>query len=119
MSVEIAPPPPPKRKIRKGPGARLRDALLALMDQHGQIEHHHEHAWASITFAGTRHTLRIGFDGEDAVTAGEDFVTILPEHEFALAGQLVAEATVTAVEHSLLPHPRMLVECELLLLEDA
>ena len=119
MSVEIAPPPPPKRKVRKGPGARLRNALLALMDQHGQIEHHRERAWASITFAGTRHTLRISFNGEGAVTAGEDFVAILPEHEFALAGQLVADATVTTVEHSLLPNPHMVVECELLLLEDA
>lgn len=119
MSVEIAPPPPPKRKARNGPGARLRKALLALTNHYGKVDHHQERAWASITFAGTRHTLRIRFEGNNAVNAGEDFVAILPEHEFALAGQLVADASVTAVEHSLTPHPKMLVECELLLLEDA
>ncbi|GAA4041556.1 hypothetical protein GCM10022213_09750 [Parerythrobacter jejuensis] len=51
--------------------------------------------------------------------AGEDLVATLPDHEFAIPRQLVADATITAVESELLPVPRMLVECELLLLEDA
>ena len=58
------------------------------------------------------------FAGEDAVAAGERFIAALPDHEFALAGQLVADATVTEVEHRLLPSPRLIVTCEVLLLEE-
>lgn len=50
--------------------------------------------------------------------AGEDFIADLPEHEFSIPGQLVAEARVTEVEHRLLPTPRIVVQCEMLLLED-
>ena len=110
---------PPTRTKRRGTSERLRDALLALAGGHGDIRHHVEKAWASITFAGTRHTLRMVFEGEDAVEAGERFVADLPDHEFALPRQLVADATVVGVESEFLPAPRMLVECELLLLEDA
>jgi len=42
----------------------------------------------------------------------------LPDHEFALPGQLVADASVSAVDHALAPSPRLTVTCELLLLED-
>jgi hypothetical protein len=79
---------------------------------------HRERAWASITFAGARHTLTLLFAGEDAVAAGEAFIAALPEHEFRVPGQLVAEASVTEVEHRLLPAPRLVVECELLVLEE-
>ena len=51
--------------------------------------------------------------------AGERFVAELPDHEFAIAGQLVADAGVSEVEHRMVPDPRLLVRCELLLLEDA
>ncbi|MXP32838.1 hypothetical protein [Parerythrobacter jejuensis] len=107
------------RRSRRSTGDRLRDAVLTLCAGHGQVQHHTEKAWASITFAGTRHCLRIVFEGGDAVQAGEDLVATLPDHEFAIPRQLVADATITAVESELLPVPRMLVECELLLLEDA
>ena len=46
-------------------------------------------------------------------------VAELPDHEFAIAGQLVADAGVSEVEHRMVPDPRLLVRCELLLLEDA
>lgn len=108
--------PHPKRRST---GDRLREAILALAQGHGECQHHAEKAWASITFAGTRHTLRLVFDGEDAVASGEELVAALPDHEFALPGQLVADATITGVESTQKPSPRMLVECELLLLEDA
>ncbi|MXO90729.1 hypothetical protein GRI41_07845 [Altererythrobacter aquaemixtae] len=83
------------------------------------IEQHDEKAWASITFSGARHSLRLTFSGAEAVEAGESFVSILPEHEFTIPGQLVADATITNVRHRLLPEPQMVVECELLLLIDA
>ena len=70
-----------------------------------------------MTFAGARHRLELEFEGEDAIEAGELFIALLPEHEFDIFGQLVADATVTEVDHRLDP-PRMQVSCELLLLEE-
>lgn len=116
MRVEPMAPP---RPIRRSTGDRLRDAILALASGHGEVRHHAEKAWASITFAGTRHTMCLVFEGQDAVAHGEELVAQLPDHEFAIPRQLVADATITGVESELLPVPRMLVECELLLLEDA
>ncbi|MGX7952187.1 hypothetical protein ACWPM1_06425 [Tsuneonella sp. HG249] len=78
-----------------------------------------QRAWASITFEGARHTIDIVFRGVPAVETGEIFIAALPDHEFVIPGQLVAEATVTAVDHQLVPVPKMAVTCELLLLRDA
>ncbi len=117
MSAELLVAPRPAR--RRTSQDRLRDALLALGDHHGQLLAHDERAWASITFAGARHKVTLLFAGAGAVEAGERFVEALPEHEFAIPHQLVADATVVEVEHRLLPAPRLVVVCELLLLEDA
>lgn len=106
------------RRTMRSTGDRLREALLKLGKRHGQIIIHGERNWASITFAGARHTVAIQFEGDEAVEAGEDFIADLPEHEFSIPGQLVAEARVTEVEHRLLPTPRIVVQCEMLLLED-
>ncbi len=80
---------------------------------------HNEEPWASITYAGTRHKFTFVFAGEEALAAGERFVAALPDHEFALPGQLVADAAVTEVDHRLLPSPRLAVQCALLMLEEA
>jgi hypothetical protein len=103
----------------RDPSRRLLAALEALGEGRGTVLRHSQRAWASITFAGTRHTLALAFVGEDAIPAGEAFVINLPEHEFALRGQLVADAAVKAVDHVLLPEPRLTVEIELLVLDDA
>ncbi|QZD93871.1 hypothetical protein K3162_12350 [Qipengyuania xiapuensis] len=92
---------------------------MVLAEHQGQVITHSEKAWASITFAGTRHSLSLLFAGEDAVEAAEHFVAALPDHEFAIPGQLVADAGIVEVEHRLSPSPRMVVQCDLLLLEDA
>jgi hypothetical protein len=107
-----------RRYVRRTPGDRLRDALVNLGEHHAQILRHDEKAWASITFAGTRHTLSILFAGPAAVEAGEHFIADLPEHEFAIAGHLVADAAISSAEHRMLPSPRLTVECEVLLLEE-
>ena len=117
MSSETKPPRPPR--IRRSAGDRLRQALMVLAEHQGQIITHSEKAWASITFAGTRHSLSLLFAGEDALEAGERFVAALPDHEFAIPGQLVADAGIVEVEHRLSPSPHMVVQCDLLLLEDA
>ena len=108
---------PPVRP-RRSTTDELRDALLELAQGRATIVEHGEKPWASITFTGSRHRLELGFEGAEAVEAGELFVALLAEHEFAIPGQLVADATVTDVDHRLNP-PLMRVHCELLLLEDA
>jgi hypothetical protein len=104
-------------RARRQPRHRLRDALIELARGQATIAGHDEKSWASITFAGTRHRVELEFEGAEAVEAGELFIAFLPEHEFAIPGQLVADAAVTAVDHRLAP-PRMVVSCELLLLEE-
>ncbi|MDG5747060.1 hypothetical protein P8Q88_02615 [Qipengyuania sp. XHP0207] len=107
-----------RTRTRRSTGDRLREALVALSGHHAQVITHSEKAWASITFAGTRHSFALLFAGAQAVEAGEQFIAELDEHEFALPGQLVADASVIEVEHRVVPDPRIVVQCELLLLED-
>ena len=104
-------------RFRREPRNGLREALLALAKGHAAVVSHEEKNWASVTFAGARHRLELLFDGAEAVQAGELFITFLPEHEFSIPGQLVADAAVTAVDYRLEPL-RMRVSCELLLLEE-
>ena len=100
-------------------GERLREALVALSGGHAIVSQHGERAWASITFEGARHIVELSFEGASAIAAGEEFIAALPDHEFAIPGQLVAEATVTGADQILVPEPRLTVCCELLLLKDA
>jgi hypothetical protein len=102
---------------RRRSADRLREALLDLAQDRAAIVAHSEKSWASVTFAGARHRLVLVFDGAAAIDAGELFIALLPEHEFDLPGQLVADATVTEVDHRLQPQ-RMQVSCELLLLDE-
>ncbi len=97
---------------------RLMRALREIAGPLAEVVSHAETPWASITFSGARHTLVLRFAGSDAVSDGENFVIVLPEHEFPLRGQLVADAAVTRVDHELLPAPLMEVECEILLLDE-
>ena len=96
----------------------LVSALMELAGRKAELVRHSERSWASATFSGTRHTVVLSFAGAEAVAAGEQFIDALPEHEFAIAAHLVADAAVVAVEHYALPEPRLEVTAELLLLED-
>lgn len=106
----------PTRRIATG--ERLMRAVREIAGPLTEVVSHAEVPWASITFSGARHTLVLRFVGSDAVSDGENFVIALPEHEFRLHGQLVADAAVTRVDHELLPAPLMEVECEILLLSE-
>jgi hypothetical protein len=97
---------------------RVRAGLMALTGGAGTVLAHEEKAWASITFAGTRHAVVLEFCGPDAVAAGEELIERLPDHEFALPGQLVADATVTKVDHRFGAMERLEVTAVLLLLEE-
>lgn len=108
-----------RRAARRTPWLPLLSALLELGGGKGELVRHSERNWASVTFAGTRHSVVIAFAGAEAVAAGEAFIEALPEHEFNIPRQLVADAAVVAVEHTALPEPRLEVTAELLLLEDS
>ena len=105
-------------RARRTSADRVRKALAELHGGDGEVLTHTEKAWASITFAGTRHSLKLVFAGADAVATGEVLVAELPEHEFAIPGQIVADAAILEVEHRLIPEPRLVVQSERLLLEE-
>jgi hypothetical protein len=105
-------------KTRRTASDRLREALAELGGGFPRIVSHRETAWASITFAGARHRLELLFEGAEGIAAGEAFIEALPEHEFAIPRQLVADAAVVEVDQRLDP-PKLAVVVELLLLEDA
>lgn len=108
---------PASRRMRR-PWLQLIEAVMTLAGG-AELVRHTERGWASVTFSGSRHTMVLAFAGADAVMEGEVFIAALPEHEFAIPRQLVADATVISAEHTLLPEPKLVVEIELLLLEDA
>lgn len=121
-SAEAPAAAPPKRNNRYRPrrslSDRVRDVLLMLADGEAELLTHEETAWASITFSGTRHEVVLDFQGARAAEAGEEFIANLPEHEFTIPSQLVAEATVTEVDHRFGADERMIVTAVLLLLEE-
>lgn len=108
-----------RRGGARGPWLGLLREVLALAGPEAQFLRHSERFWSSATFCGARHTVVLVFEGASAVTQGEAFIAALPDHEFTLRGCLVADATVPSVEHSALPLPRLLIEAELLVLDDA
>ncbi len=105
------------RRVRR-PWMQLLAAVEALAQSQGEVLHHAEQPWASVTFSGTRHNIALRFTGDAAVAAGEAFIAALPDHEFTIPRQLVADASIVSAEHRLLPEAALLVEVELLLLED-
>lgn len=105
------------KRPRRGPWLRLLSEMLQLAGPHAEFVRHSEAPWSSATFTGSRHLVLMTFEGIDAVLEGEAYIAALPDHEFTIVGQLVADATVVAVEHCAAPAPRMTVEVEVLLLE--
>lgn len=108
-----------RRATRRTPWMPLLSALLELAEGQAELVRHAERSWASVTFSGTRHTIVMSFTGAGPIAAGERFIEALPDHEFAIPRQLVADAAVVRVEHTMLPEPRMEVEVQLLLLDEA
>ncbi len=119
IEVKSAPAPVAAFRTRRTLADRVRSALLGLTGGAGRLLAHEETAWASITFAGTRHEVVLEFCGAEAVAAGEELIERLPDHEFTLPGQLVAEATIAKVDHRFGAMERLEVTAVLLLLEES
>lgn len=107
-----------RRAPRRQPWLALVTAVMRLAGHRAELIRHGETPWASITFSGSRHKVTLAFRGLEAVATGEVFIAALPEHEFEIPGQLVADATIVSAMHELLPEPCLIVEAELLLLEE-
>ncbi|MHA7819420.1 MAG: hypothetical protein ACX930_07250 [Erythrobacter sp.] len=110
---------PRRYRPRRTTGDRVREALILLAEGRADLLTHEEKAWNSITFSGTRHEVMLDFNGEEAVAVGEEFIANLPEHEFRIPGQLVADATIREVDHKFGADERMVVTAVLLLLEES
>jgi hypothetical protein len=54
--------------------------------------------WASVTFCGARHRLCVALHGPGAVGAAADFLADLPEMEFEIPGQIVADVALLSEE---------------------
>jgi hypothetical protein len=107
----------PRRQGR--PWLQLLNAVLALAGEHATLLGHTETTWASITFSGSRHAVSLEFVGNDGADAAERFIEALPDHEFAIPRRLVADATIVAVRHVMVPERRIAIDAELLLLDEA
>ena len=92
--------------------------MQGLAEGHIQVIGYSERPWASVTFSGLRYSANLKFIGEAACEAAETFIAELPDHEFDIAGYLVADAAILAANCTVLPERRTDVEIELLLLED-
>jgi len=102
----------------RSPSIQLLDAVMRLAGPQADLLRHAERPWASATFHGTRHTIAMRFTGPEGLSAGEAFIDALPEHEFTISRQIVADAAVSEVEQVMLPQPHMTVEVDVLMLED-
>jgi hypothetical protein len=109
-------------RLRPRPARRswmqLLSAVLSVAGKGAELVSHAERPWNSVTFSGTRHTIALAFNGDDAVSAGEAFIEAIPDHEFTLSRQIVVDAVVTSVDRMTLPEARLLLEVEFLLLDE-
>lgn len=101
------------------PALQLLTQVMKLAGPQAELLCHAERPWASATFSGTRHTIMLAFEGESGMEAGDLYCERLPEHEFAISHQLVADAAVLEVTTDMLSTPRLVVEAQFLLLEDS
>lgn len=103
----------------RAPWRRLVREVMQIAGAHAELLHHSEKAWASVTFSGARHAVRLHFAGNAAMDAADDFIAALPDHEFTIPGWLAADATIVSVDQQALPEPKVTVEAEVLLLEES
>lgn len=108
-----------RKQGARGPWLQLLAAVLELAGCKAEFIRHTERPWSSVTFSGSRHIIALRFSGEDAIEAGETFIEALPEHEFTIPRQLVADATITSADHAMADGPALTLEAELLLLEES
>ena len=87
--------PAPLKSRRRDPGSLLSSQIESLAGDRASVTLKRERPWASITFAGTRHSLAVNWAaGTDPATV-ENLAEALPAHEFSIPGHFVADILVT------------------------
>ncbi|AMO72815.1 hypothetical protein [Sphingorhabdus sp. M41] len=69
--------------------------LEALTGDQARVTLTREKPWASITFAGTRHSFAVQWDSSSGPNAIKNLAEKLPDHEFSIPGYFVADILVT------------------------
>ena len=75
----------------------LQRALRAGFAGLATVEELESRSWASITFSGERHRVRLRFEGEGAAAA-DDCLDGLAEREFDLPGHVLADIALVSDE---------------------
>jgi len=105
--------------IRRDPAMPVIRAVLALAGHAGALDEHRGIRWASATFTGMRHQLRLRFVGAPAIAAGDRLAAVIGEHEFRIPGHIVADAAVIERHQRHEGEPMLSLTVELLTVEDA
>ncbi|WP_373488211.1 hypothetical protein [Blastomonas sp.] len=108
-----------QQAIRRDPATALIRALIALAGPGVELQEHRGTSWASATFAGMRHVLRLHFAGADAVAQGDQLARRLGDQEFTIAGHIVADIAVRDTHRRCDGEPALTLTIEALTVEDA
>lgn len=106
-----------QQTIRQDAATAIIRAVLTLASGTAELEEHRGTQWASATFSGMRHAMRVRFSGSEGVAQGEWLAAILPEHEFRIRGHLVADLTIAQVHRRDEGEPAMTLTIEALTVE--
>jgi hypothetical protein len=93
---------------------RLADALRVLLPG-SEIDQIRETDWHSATFAGVRCEIDMRLSGENAANRAREFRDRLPDHEFNLPRNIVADIAVLQITEL---GPQITLSLEALLLGD-
>ncbi len=89
----------------KDTGHQIAAQIEALVGGRATVQHVRERPWASVTFAGTRYTIRIDARADDKIDTVDDclakLIQALPDHQFELRGHFVADLLVGQPEPGL------------------
>jgi hypothetical protein len=78
--------------------ARVVGANIGTFRGETRVEPLEQTDWASVTFTGARHRLRVTLEGDGAVGAAADFLEQLPDLDLPLPGHIVADIALVAEE---------------------
>lgn len=74
--------------------AKLIRAVMEICGEDSELVGAHEREWASATFSGARHSLDLLIPTNGEGVALPDAIARLPDHEFDLVGEIVADCAV-------------------------
>ena len=96
---------------------RLLRSLLDLAGPDAEVRCTETTPWASALYDGARHMIQMELSGEDAEVLAEALKTLLPDAEFLIMGNIVADLSVD--EHVVLDAQRHRLDLSVLTIADA